>query len=76
MDRNPLAVVFEAVKNIYGICIIYWQGDWFGAGAFFSWAKYLIFAYLIIATVITALIALRQYKEDIMAAGDLGYHPA
>jgi sterol desaturase/sphingolipid hydroxylase (fatty acid hydroxylase superfamily) len=29
MDRNPFSIVWEAIKNFFGIVIIYVQGDWF-----------------------------------------------
>ena len=64
MDRNPYAVIWEAIKNILGIAIIYQLGDWFGATAFFPWINYLLVTYFIIATGITGWFVYTQKKED------------
>ncbi|MEP6594758.1 MAG: hypothetical protein ABJA71_02380, partial [Ginsengibacter sp.] len=64
MDRNLYAVIWEAIKNILGIAIIYQQGDWFGASVFFSWINYLLVAYFIVATIITGWLVYRHKKED------------
>jgi alkylglycerol monooxygenase len=64
MDRNPYAIVWETFKNIFGIIIIYQQGDWFGANTFFPWMNYLLVAYFIIATVVTGWFVYLHKKED------------
>ena len=64
MDRNSYAVIWEAIKNILGIAIIYQQGDWFGASAFLSWVNYFLVAYFSLATVITGWFVYIHKKED------------
>ena len=40
MDRNPYAIIWESLKNVIGIAIIYRQGDWFGADQLMPWSQY------------------------------------
>jgi sterol desaturase/sphingolipid hydroxylase (fatty acid hydroxylase superfamily) len=64
MDRNPYAILWEALKNIYALGIIYYYGDWFGASQFIPWINYVLIAYFITATVVTGWFAYINYKED------------
>jgi sterol desaturase/sphingolipid hydroxylase (fatty acid hydroxylase superfamily) len=64
MDRNRYAIVWEILKNAFGIAIIYRQGDWFGAGNFLPWISYILIAYFIISTVVCSWFVYRHYKED------------
>jgi alkylglycerol monooxygenase len=64
MDRNPIAIFWEALKNAYALTIIFYFGDWFGASQLFSWLNYLLIAYFITATIVTAWFAYVHYKED------------
>jgi len=64
MDRNPYAIFWEALKNIYALTIIFYYGDWFGASQYISWINYVLIAYFITATVLTAWFAYVHYKED------------
>jgi sterol desaturase/sphingolipid hydroxylase (fatty acid hydroxylase superfamily) len=42
MDKNPYAVLWELIKSVTGIYIIYSQQDWFGASRYFSGLQYLL----------------------------------
>jgi alkylglycerol monooxygenase len=64
MDRNPYAILWESLKNIYALAIIYYYGDWFGASQFIPWISYVLIAYFITATSVTAWFAYSHYKED------------
>jgi alkylglycerol monooxygenase len=64
MDRNPYAIFWEVVKNIYGLVIIFKTGDWFGISHFFAPAPYIVAAYFVIATLVTAWFVLKHYRED------------
>jgi alkylglycerol monooxygenase len=64
MDRSPYAIFWETIKNVFGLAIIYRTGDWFGASKFISWSAYLLIAYFIIATLVTAWFVLAHRKED------------
>jgi len=63
MDKNRFAWVWETIKNMLGIYILVQQGDWFGIGNYVSGVNIVLFAWFIIATVITFSLA-RQVKED------------
>jgi alkylglycerol monooxygenase len=67
MDRNPYAVIWEGIKNVFAIGIIYWQGDWFGASQYLSGINYLLIAYFGLATVITGWFVIKHRREDTLA---------
>ena len=65
MDRNPYAIIWESLKNVFGIAIIFRQGDWFGADQLLPGISMVILAYFIIATVISGYFSYRFVKEDL-----------
>ena len=64
MDRSPYAIIWEAIKNIFGIAIIYKQSDWFGTSTIVSDINYLLISYFILATVITGWFVYLHREED------------
>ena len=64
MDGNRSAIVWEIVKAIFGIGIIFCLGDWFGANKFLPWISYVLIAYFIFSVVITGWLALSTKKES------------
>lgn len=67
MDRNPYAIIWESLKNVFGIAIILRQGDWFGADQLLPGISMVILAYFIIATLISGYFSYRFIKEDFRA---------
>lgn len=53
MDRNPYAIVWECLRAICGIAIIYYKGDWFGAFNLFPGTRYALIAYFIFSVIVT-----------------------
>ena len=64
MDRNPYSIIWEAIKNIFGIAFIYKQSDWFGFSATFPYINYILAIYFILATVITTWFVYVHREED------------
>jgi sterol desaturase/sphingolipid hydroxylase (fatty acid hydroxylase superfamily) len=64
MDRNPYAILWESLKNVFALGIIYYYGDWFGASQFIPWINYVLIAYFITAAIVTGWFAYIHYKED------------
>jgi len=64
MDRSPYAVIWEALRALFGIAIIYREGDWFGASQFISWINYALVFYFLISILITAWFVYQHRKED------------
>ncbi|MFN8346294.1 MAG: sterol desaturase family protein [Spirosomataceae bacterium] len=54
MDRNPYAWVWESLKNVLGLWLIY-DNDWFGISASLPWAPVALGSYFVLATVVVAL---------------------
>ena len=64
MDRNKYAIVWEIIKNSFGIAIILQTGDWFGAAALSPVIKYIIGAYFLLSTIVTLWFVMKHAKED------------
>jgi len=63
MDRNPYAIIWETLKNIIGLFIIYKTGDWFGISTKYSWAPTAIAVYFILSSFITAYFVWFEIKK-------------
>ncbi len=64
MDRSKYAIVWEIIKNAFGVAIILQTGDWFGADALSSGIKYVVAAYCILSTMVTLWFVMKHAKED------------
>jgi len=64
MDRSPYAIVWELIKNVFGITIIYNQGDWFGSSQYSNAFSYILIAYFILSTIVTGWFVYKHYRED------------
>lgn len=64
MDRNKYAIVWELIKNSFGIAILLQTGDWFGATSLSLVIKYIVAAYFIISTIVTLWFVIKHAKED------------
>ena len=64
MDRNSYALLWESVKNIFGIAILFTSGDWFGTSEWLSNIQYILFTWFTVSTMITAWFVYMHKKED------------
>jgi alkylglycerol monooxygenase len=64
MNKNKYAVGWELLKSIFGIGIIYYYGDWFGAGKQLPWINVALIVYFIVAFIITAWFVLYDFKKN------------
>ncbi len=64
MDRNKYAIVWEVIKNSFGIAILLQTGDWFGAAALSPVLKYIVGAYFLFSTIVTLWFVMKHAKED------------
>lgn len=71
MDRNPYALFWETLKNGYGIYLLFSTDYWFGSHKLLPGLHYVILTYFILATLITAWLVIRHYREDRSAEGEL-----
>jgi uncharacterized iron-regulated membrane protein len=62
MDGNPLAGIYELLKNLFGAGIILFTGDWFGVSAKYPWALAVVVGYLFVSTLVTGFLAWQQHK--------------
>jgi hypothetical protein len=63
MDGNKYAVIWEIIKNVLGVSIIFLLGDWFGAGKFFSVINYALLEYFAVSTFVAIWLA-QEKKEQ------------
>jgi hypothetical protein len=68
MDRNRSALIWELIKNSFGIAILYQTGDWFGTSKLTPVLNYLVIAYFIFSSFITAYFVVKHEKEDAVPA--------
>ena len=64
MDRNPYAILWESIKNILGLYLIYSTGDWFGINQKYAWASTIIASYFVLSTIITGLFVWFEISDD------------
>jgi alkylglycerol monooxygenase len=65
MDRSRYVMIWETIKNIAGVAIIYSTGDWFGSDTLlFSSAKYILAGYFLVSEIVTTAFVLKHLKED------------
>ncbi len=65
MDRNPYALFWELLKNVFGIALIYKTGDWFGTSTNISaWINYVLIGYFILSTFVTVWFVYKHREED------------
>jgi hypothetical protein len=65
MDGNPLSGIYELIKNLFGAGIILYTGDWFGISQIYPWALPVVVGYLLLSTLVTGVLAWKQYKHAI-----------
>jgi len=54
MDGNRYSLAWEIAKAVLAIAILYKTGDWFGAGNWWPWIKYVLLVYFVASVAITA----------------------
>jgi sterol desaturase/sphingolipid hydroxylase (fatty acid hydroxylase superfamily) len=64
MDKNPYALIWEALKVAFGMGIILITGDWFNMSDVFPAGKYLIISYFIISLAATAWFVAVDFKKE------------
>ncbi|MBZ5855864.1 sterol desaturase family protein [Flavihumibacter profundi] len=64
MDRNKSAIIWELIKNITGIAILFYQKDWFGASRIFSFIQPILITYFLVSTIVVAWFVYQHAQED------------
>lgn len=68
MDRNRYALAWEILRAGFGLGLLSYQNDWFGATHLFAYSKYILAIYFPISILVTAWFVYQHEKEDRMAA--------
>ncbi len=61
MDGNRYAIIWEIIKAVFGIGIIFYLGDWFGATAFLPWINIVLVVYFVLSVIITAFLSFNKH---------------
>jgi sterol desaturase/sphingolipid hydroxylase (fatty acid hydroxylase superfamily) len=64
MDRSPYAFIWELIKNLLGLAIVYVQQDWFAASSIWRGIPLLVAAYCCFASLYAGWLNYQQIKED------------
>jgi hypothetical protein len=68
MDRNPMAYIFEIIKNAICIgCIIYF-GGWFGLEKVWPTSSYILIAYFIICAAVVTTYSIKPTSKHPLSA--------
>ncbi len=60
MDGNPLAYIWEGLKFMIGVYLLYTTNGWFGAEKLFVFIPHLIFAYLLAAMYLSISLSIKR----------------
>ena len=63
MDGNKYAVIWEMLKSVAGIVIVFYTSDWFGAGFFLPGIKYLLVGYFVLSVIVTAWFVFTELRS-------------
>lgn len=63
MDKNRFAILWESLRLVTVLAIIYYFGDWFGLNSVFPFGNILIIGYLIISLLITIYFVKVDFKS-------------
>ena len=64
MDKHFFALIWELAKNVLGLSIIYYSGDWFGGEKYFPLINHVLIAYFIISSFLTAWFVFFEFKKE------------
>ena len=64
MDRNPNAWGWEIAKNLYGLSIIFYLGDWFGINQYYAYFNFIFIGYFVFSTGASFYFLLRDKVEE------------
>jgi len=64
MNRNKYAMAWEFLKDIFGIGIIYYYGDWFGLGKSLPWIDIVLITYFITSSLVAGWFVLYDFKKS------------
>jgi alkylglycerol monooxygenase len=63
MDGSRFSWIWETAKFIFGISIILYSGDWFGAAVYSEAIKYFLFVYFFVSLAVSLLVSFSKEKE-------------
>lgn len=67
MDGSRHALVWELLKSVAGITLIFYLGSWFGADTYFSWSNYALITYFILSSLITGWLVYKSPQAQSQA---------
>jgi hypothetical protein len=49
MDKHKFAWIWEGIKMIFGLAVLYYYGDWFGSDKLFPGLTYILLGYFLLS---------------------------
>jgi sterol desaturase/sphingolipid hydroxylase (fatty acid hydroxylase superfamily) len=65
MDKNPNALLYEIIKNAFGLYLIFRLGSWFNIDDYIPFGTYMMLAYFFISTLTVAYFVFGEIKKVI-----------
>lgn len=66
LDNNPNAYVWELIKNAFGLSILIYTADWFGALEILPGIHYFIYCYFAISSIVTVGFCLHLQRKQVV----------
>ncbi len=64
MDKNPFSLFWEILKNGFGLVLIWQSGDWFGMNAYFAGTAWMLAAWFVLQSLVTAVFVFAEILRD------------
>jgi sterol desaturase/sphingolipid hydroxylase (fatty acid hydroxylase superfamily) len=63
MDKNKYSIFWEILRVLFGVSILYYQGDWFGLNKFILFGNYLILSYFSVSLLFAFYFNYVEFKK-------------
>ena len=64
MDTRKISMLWESIRFVVGIGLIFYFGDWFGMNQLFPFASYIIAAYLLLSLLVTLYFVRINFEKE------------
>lgn len=66
MDTRKISILWEGIRFLFGIGILFYFGDWFGLTQVFPFANYMVIGYLICSLLVTTYFVSVNFEKEKM----------
>ena len=66
MDRSPYGFLWELAKNIFGIGLIFYLGDWFGMNQYTEYSNFIMIPYFLVSATVGFVMYLLGKRDSLL----------